>query len=181
MQNQSLVRVVPKKILCVCLGNICRSPTAEAVLRQQLVQARLQIEVDSAGTSNYHPNKAPDPRSQQHAALRGLDLSKLRARQVQLQDFVVFDLILAMDRVNLAELIEMQQQAQRQYPEQILAELTLMSRHDVLWPQQDVPDPYYGEQAGFERVLDQCHSAAQGWIQQWQSDRPTFEQNNATD
>ncbi|MFZ3191637.1 MAG: low molecular weight protein-tyrosine-phosphatase [Moraxellaceae bacterium] len=169
--------VPPRKVLCVCLGNICRSPTAEAVLQQQVARAGLPIQIDSAGTSNYHPNKAPDPRSQRHAALRGIDLSGLRARQVVLSDFIEFDLILAMDRANLADLQRMQQQANQQeiqqagqqYPTQRLAQLALMSQHDALWPQHDVPDPYYGEQADFERVLDQCDSAAQGWLRYWQA------------
>ena len=169
--------VPPRKVLCVCLGNICRSPTAEAVLQQQVARAGLSIQIDSAGTSNYHPNKAPDPRSQRHAALRGIDLSGLRARQVVLSDFVEFDLILAMDRANLADLQRMQQQAKQQArqqagqhnPAQRVAQLALMSQHDALWPQHDVPDPYYGEQADFERVLDQCDSAAQGWLRYWQA------------
>jgi len=161
--------VPPRKVLCVCLGNICRSPTAEAVLQQQVAHAGLPIRIDSAGTSNYHPNKAPDPRSQRHAALRGIDLSGLRARQVVRSDFIEFDLILAMDRANLADLQRMQQQADQQYPAQRVAQLALMSQHDALWPQHDVPDPYYGEQADFERVLDQCDSAAQGWLRYWQA------------
>lgn len=84
----------PYKVLCVCLGNICRSPTAEVVLRHFCDAHQLNIEIDSAGTSNYHPNKAPDLRSQEHALKRGYDLSSLRARQLQARDFVHFDLIL---------------------------------------------------------------------------------------
>ncbi len=86
----------PYKVLCVCLGNICRSPTAEVVLRHFCDAQQLNIEIDSAGTSNYHPNKAPDLRSQEHALKRGYDLSSLRARQLQTRDFAHFDLILAM-------------------------------------------------------------------------------------
>jgi len=161
--------VLPRKVLCVCLGNICRSPTAEAVLQHQVARAGLPIQIDSAGTSNYHPNKAPDLRSQRHAALRGIDLSGLRARQVAPSDFIEFDLILAMDRANLADLQRMQQQAKQQYSTQRLAQLALMSQHDARWPQHDVPDPYYGEPSDFERVLDQCDSAAQGWLRYWQA------------
>lgn len=87
----------PYKVLCVCLGNICRSPTAEVVFRHHCDAHGLNVIVDSAGTSNYHPNKAPDRRSQQHASQRGYDLSALRARQMILTDFIEFDLILAMD------------------------------------------------------------------------------------
>lgn len=88
----------PIRILCVCLGNICRSPTAEVVLRDIAQREKLSVLVDSAGTSNYHPNKAPDLRSQEHALKRGYDLSALRARQIQLKDFCEFDWILAMDK-----------------------------------------------------------------------------------
>ena len=88
------------QVLCVCLGNICRSPTAEVILQRYCDDLALQVQVDSAGTSNYHPNKAPDARSQMHAKKRGYDLSSLRARQITLQDFIDFDLILAMDQQN---------------------------------------------------------------------------------
>lgn len=158
---------IPKRVLCVCLGNICRSPTAEVVLRQHVERAGLPIHVDSAGTSNYHPNKAPDPRSQAAGRARGLDLSGLRARQVRAEDFAEFDLILAMDADNLRDL---QQQAQqlRQRGQQVQAALALMSAHDAVWPQQAVPDPYYGDQRDFDRVIDQCDSAAAGWLAHWQ-------------
>ena len=95
---------MPYKVLCVCLGNICRSPTAEVVLRHYCQAEQLDVEIDSAGTSNYHPNKAPDLRSQKHALKRGYDLSSLRARQLTQQDFIDFDLILAMDMENLADI-----------------------------------------------------------------------------
>ncbi|MEC7119448.1 MAG: low molecular weight protein-tyrosine-phosphatase [Pseudomonadota bacterium] len=161
---------IPQRILCVCLGNICRSPTAEAVLRQQIEQVGWSITVDSAGTSNYHPNKAPDSRSQRYAAARGLDLSGLRARQVALADFYQFDLILAMDHNNYADLQQMQSMAVQQYAGRApRAQLALMSEHDAIWPQQAVPDPYYGAAQDFERVLDQCFSAAEGWVKFWRS------------
>jgi len=154
----------PFKVLCICLGNICRSPTAEVVLRHFCEQQSLYVEVDSAGTSNYHPNKAPDPRSQKHALSRGYDLTALRARQVQLIDFVDFNLILAMDTVNLADLKALQVQAQAKYGATALnAKLALMSEHDPLFPKQALPDPYYGDAAGFERVLDQCESSSLAW------------------
>lgn len=158
---------IPKRVLCVCLGNICRSPTAEVVLRQQIARAGLPIDVDSAGTSNYHPNKAPDPRTQAAGRSRGLDLSGLRARQVHAEDFAEFDLILAMDADNLRDL---QQQADqlRQQGHAVQAALALMSAHDAVWPNQAVPDPYYGDQRDFDRVIDQCDSAASGWVAHWQ-------------
>lgn len=154
----------PYKVLCVCLGNICRSPTAEVVLRQQCDAHKLAVEVDSAGTSNYHPGKAPDLRSQEHALKRGYDLSPLRARQIQLQDFLQFDLILAMDQDNLHDIKILANKAQAQYGA-IQAEIALMSEHDPLYAKQAVPDPYYGGAAGFERVLDQCESSAAAWVQ----------------
>jgi protein-tyrosine phosphatase len=154
----------PYKVLCVCLGNICRSPTAEVVLRQQCDAHKLTVKVDSAGTSNYHPGKAPDVRSQEHALKRGYDLSNLRARQIQLQDFMQFDLILAMDQDNLNDIQHLAQHAKHQFG-QIKAHIAIMSEHDAQYAKQDLPDPYYGGAAGFERVLDQCESSAAGWIQ----------------
>lgn len=157
----------PYQVLCVCLGNICRSPTAEVVLRQHCEAEKLLINIDSAGTSNYHPGKAPDLRSQQHAQLRGYDLSGLRARQIQLEDFIQFDLILAMDHDNLSDLQALAQQAQQQFG-RLRAELALMSAHDPAYPHQAVPDPYYGGAAGFERVLDQCESSSRVWVTYFQ-------------
>ena len=153
----------PYKVLCVCLGNICRSPTAEVVLKHFCDEAQLNIQVDSAGTSNYHPGKAPDSRSQKHAKLRGYNLSSLRARQLTIQDFIDFDLILAMDYENLKNIQQLMAQAQRQFGA-LRAQISLMSQHDGQYPQQEVPDPYYGGDAGFEYVLDQCESSSQAWV-----------------
>lgn len=153
------------KVLCVCLGNICRSPTAEVVFRHYCDQHQLNIIVDSAGTSNYHPNKAPDQRSQLHAKKRGYDLSSLRARQLSTQDFLEFDLILAMDHQNFDDIHDLLQRAIFQFgSHQIRAKVALMSEHDPQYPQQALPDPYYGGDEGFERVLDQCESSALAWI-----------------
>lgn len=157
------------KVLCVCLGNICRSPTAEVVLRHTAQKSGLAIDVDSAGTSNYHPNKAPDSRSQKHALKRGYDLSALRARQVQLDDFCQFDWILAMDKQNLADLQQLYQQAKQDYPTQVIANLALMSEYDTHYLKQDVPDPYYGGAEDFEYVLDQCESSALAWVEYFQA------------
>lgn len=157
---------VPYRVLCVCLGNICRSPTAEVVLREHAAKAGVLLHVDSAGTSNYHPNKAPDVRSQQCAKQRGYDLSALRARQVVLDDFAQFDLILAMDANNLRNLQQLKTQADMAGVASC-ATLALMSEHDVHYPRQAVPDPYYGESADFERVVTQCETAAQGWVNYW--------------
>ena len=155
----------PYKVLCVCLGNICRSPTAEVVLRHFCHKQQLNIVIDSAGTSNYHPDKAPDARSQQHALKRGYDLSALRARQLKAQDFIDFDLILAMDHENLFNIQALLTQVQTEYgASQIRAKIALMSEYDQTYLKQALPDPYYGGEDGFERVLDQCESSSLAWI-----------------
>jgi len=155
----------PYKVLCVCLGNICRSPTAEVVLKHYCDEQQLNIIIDSAGTSNYHPGKAPDLRSQKHALQRGYDLSTLRARQLTIDDFINFDLILAMDLENLENITQLKQKASHTYSSnQLKAKIMLMSEHDERYHKQDVPDPYYGESAGFEHVLDQCESSSQAWV-----------------
>ena len=148
------------RVLFVCLGNICRSPTAEGVMRHQLQQAGLaaQVAVDSAGTAAWHIGKAPDPRTCAAAPQRGYRLHELRARQVQAEDFARFDLILAMDHDNLREL-------QRLRPDSAGAELDLLLRRGGL-AEHEVPDPYYGGSAGFERVLDLVESACERLIEQ---------------
>lgn len=148
------------RVLFVCLGNICRSPTAEGVMRHQLQQAGLaaQVAVDSAGTAAWHIGKAPDPRTCAAAAQRGYRLHELRARQVQAEDFARFDLILAMDHDNLREL-------QRLRPDSAGAELDLLLRRGGL-AEHEVPDPYYGGSDGFERVLDLVESACERLIEQ---------------
>lgn len=149
-------------VLLVCMGNICRSPTAEGVLRAQAQRLGLarQFEFDSAGTLGAHLGEAPDRRALQAAARRGYDLSRLKARRVTVEDFWRFDLILAMDRDNLAAL-------ERLRPRDGRAELALfMSYAAGVAPNDEVPDPYYGGSDGFERVLDLCESAARGVLQQ---------------
>lgn len=147
----------PKSILFVCMGNICRSPTAEGVLRERAALAGLPLNIDSAGTHGYHVGEAPDRRSQQHALRRGYDLSRQRARQVQLDDFARFDLLLAMDGQNLALL-------KAKCPPEQQHKLKLFLSYGQLDPQGEVPDPYYGGDAGFERVLDLIENAADGLI-----------------
>lgn len=137
------------RVLLVCLGNICRSPTAEAVLRAR-VQARglgRRVEIDSCGTGDWHIGKAPDQRAQAAAAMRGYDLSTLRARQLCDQDFQVFDLILAMDEENFSQL------CQRMPATASVSIKKFLDFHpDVSGA--DVPDPYYGGADGFDQVLD---------------------------
>lgn len=149
----------PCKILFVCLGNICRSPTAEGVLRAVAAgeAPQLALEIDSAGTANYHIGAPPDPRSQRAAMARGIDISGLRARQVSAADFERFDLILAMDRENLSDLEEMKPRGARTAP-------TLFLDYAPELKLRDVPDPYYGNAAAFETVLDLTAAASRGLL-----------------
>lgn len=144
------------RILFVCMGNICRSPTAEAVFRT--IAAReapeLELEVDSAGTAGYHVGEPPDPRTRAAASRRGYDLSGLRARIVEPKDFERFDLILAMDRENLNVL-------QRRAPVAAKNRLRLFMEFAPEAGTAEVPDPYYGGPNGFEEVLDLVESASQ--------------------
>jgi protein-tyrosine phosphatase len=147
-------------ILMVCMGNICRSPTAEGVLRHALQRAGLQgrVLVDSAGTHNYHPGSPPDERSQAHALKRGYDLSPLRARRVREADFAHFNLILAMDWDNLALL-------QGDCPPQYQSKLKrLMEFAPPPAASEVVPDPYHGGAQGFETVLNYIESATNGLL-----------------
>lgn len=153
----------PYAILFVCMGNICRSPTADGVFRTKLKALGLDesVQVDSAGTHNYHPGSPPDARSQKHAARRGYDLSDLRARQIHDADFAHFDLILAMDWDNLA-LVQDLCPPQHQSKVRRLTEFCQQSDSPV------VPDPYYGGDAGFEEVLDLVEDACNGLLVQLQ-------------
>jgi protein-tyrosine phosphatase len=147
------------RILFVCLGNICRSPTAEAVLR--VIAAReapdLVLEVDSAGTAGYHVGQPPDPRTREAAARRGYDLGALRARVVEPADFERFDLILAMDRENLKVL-------RRRAPTHAHERLRLFLEFAPEAAPEDVPDPYYGGPNGFEEVLDLVEATTHGLL-----------------
>lgn len=146
------------RVLFVCLGNICRSPTAEGVLRHQLALAGLagQVEVASAGTGDWHVGKPPDSRTQRAALLRGYDLSAQRAQQVSALDFSRYDLILAMDKSNLGHLKALQPAAGR-------AELDLFLRR-YQGQLDEVPDPYYGGEEGFAQVLDLIEVACHGLV-----------------
>lgn len=147
-----------KKVLMVCMGNICRSPTAEGVMRAALSRHGLDglVAVDSAGTHAYHVGEAPDPRTVQAARRRGYDLSAQRARQVEAADFDRFDLILAADKANLAALRRISQKG-------VTPQLLL----SILGTEDEVPDPYYGGADGFERVLDLIEQACEAWCRQW--------------
>lgn len=147
------------RILFVCMGNICRSPSAAGVFRS-LVAARapqLSVEIDSAGTHDYHVGEPPDERSIAAARRRGIDLSTLRARTVHAGDFDYYDLILAMDEQNLREL-------RRRAPSQRHDRIRLMMEFVPAAPTRAVPDPYYGGPQGFEQVLDLLEEAAEGLL-----------------
>jgi protein-tyrosine phosphatase len=149
------------RILFVCMGNICRSPTAEVVFRTRAERAGLgdRVTVASAGTGDWHVGMPPDPRAIAHAAKRGYDLAALRARQVVADDFERFDWILAMDQVNLRDLRALR-------PPSFAGRLGLFLDFVPHLGLRDVPDPYYGAALHFERVLDLVERASDGLILQ---------------
>ncbi|MGQ4877397.1 low molecular weight protein-tyrosine-phosphatase [Billgrantia sp. LNSP4103-1] len=148
------------RVLFVCLGNICRSPTAEGVFRRELEVAGLahRVEIDSCGIGGWHVGETPDSRAAAAARQRGIDLSELRARQLSAEDFQRFDYLLAMDHDNLAAL-------EAQCPDGCRAHIGLLldfaGHHD-----RAVPDPYYGGERGFEEVLDLIESASRGLVEE---------------
>lgn len=146
-------------VLFVCLGNICRSPTAEGVFRSRIHQLGLSeyFEVDSAGTSAYHIGSAPDGRSTHAALQRGYDLSAQSARQVLVEDFSRFHYVLAMDCDNLSNLMSIK-------PDDCSSDVALFLAYADNFNEQDVPDPYYGEGQGFERVLNLIEDASDGLL-----------------
>lgn len=148
------------KILFVCMGNICRSPTAEGVFRHLVQQAQLQdrITTDSAGTHAYHVGEQPDPRARATAQQRGVDLSDIRARRVTAEDFERFDYVLAMDQDNYDILAEL-------CPVELMSRLYLFLQFAPDLSHREVPDPYYGGSKGFERVFDMVELAAEGLLE----------------
>ena len=149
-------------ICFVCLGNICRSPTAEGVMRGLVAEAGLEhrIEIDSAGTAAYHAGELADKRSRQAASRRGLRLDS-RARQFVESDFARFQYVLAMDRSNLAHLEALRPASGEK------SHLGLLRSFDPLAPSRaEVPDPYYGGPGGFDEVLDLCEAACRGLLEQ---------------
>lgn len=147
------------RILFVCMGNICRSPTAEGVFRRLLAERApdVEIEIDSAGTHDYHVGDPPDPRAIAAASRRGVDLRPLRARLISEEDFERFDLIIAMDRLNREMLLD---RSPEPFRERIRLFMEFAGDSEV----EDVPDPYYGGTPGFERVLDLAEEAAAGLL-----------------
>ncbi len=153
------------RVLMVCLGNICRSPTAHAVIEKLIHDKGLShlISVDSAGTGSWHIGEAPDARASEAAGRRGYDLSQLRARQVADEDFQQFDYILAMDKQNLRDL-------RSRCPESLQSRLSLMLDYGDA-DLQEVPDPYYSGPQGFELVLDLVEAACSDLLQEIQQTR----------
>ncbi len=144
-------------VLFVCLGNICRSPLAEGAMRAVAARAGVLIEIDSAGTGNWHAGDPPDPRARAVAAAHGVDISDLRARQVRAEDFHRFDHIVAMDRDNLAEL-------RRLAPPTAPARLSLMLDHVPGSKGKSVADPYFGDAAGFGATWAEVLAGAEGLL-----------------
>ena len=150
-----------KKVLFVCLGNICRSPTAEGVFKNRVAQSQFadRISIDSAGTSDWHIGHPPDPRAIEAALERDIDISSLKARQVSRSDMSDYDYILAMDNQNLINLQQLARQAGAD-GENIKLFMEFARDYD----EQEVPDPYYGGTQGFEHVLDMIDNASQGLL-----------------
>jgi protein-tyrosine phosphatase len=146
------------RVLFVCMGNICRSPTAQGVFEALVRDAGLDhaIACDSAGTSHYHIGNSPDPRARRAAASRGIEIGHLRARKAQVEDFAEFDLVLAMDRANYRNLVPLAGSAA---PAKLCLFLEFAPGQG-----ENVPDPYYGGGDGFERVLDLCEAAGRGLL-----------------
>ncbi|KKO46468.1 protein tyrosine phosphatase [Arsukibacterium ikkense] len=150
----------PIKILLVCLGNICRSPSAQAVLQHKATLLQLKLDIDSAGTSASHKGERPDSRSIRAGLNRGYHFDGLHSRPVFERDFIDFDLILAMDNDNLAELV-------RRCPPEYRHKIRLFLEYHPDYPQvTEVPDPYYSGSKGFELVLDLIEQASEQLLQQ---------------
>ncbi|MCP4288094.1 MAG: low molecular weight phosphotyrosine protein phosphatase [Gammaproteobacteria bacterium] len=153
------------RVLFVCMGNICRSPTAHGVFQSLVDQHGLSasILVDSAGTHSYHIGSPPDPRSQATARQRGIDLSGLRARRFVSGDFVDFDYLLAMDNANLADMLAIK-------PDNAGARAELMLPYSERFAQREIPDPYFGDD-GFDLVFDMIEDASRGLLAQIRQQR----------
>ncbi|BDP34662.1 TPA: low molecular weight phosphotyrosine protein phosphatase [Vibrio parahaemolyticus] len=146
-----------KKILVVCMGNICRSPTGEAVLRAKAKELGVDVDIDSAGTIGYHTGNTPDSRAMAAGKQRGYSFKGMRARQVSVQDFEDFDLVLAADKANLADLLDI-------CPAEHRHKVSLFLSHSNS-SYDEIPDPYYGGDDGFELVLDLIEEASVAVLQ----------------
>lgn len=162
-----MARPAKTNLLLVCMGNICRSPIAEGVLTKILENSGLSdlVNVDSAGTHGFHAGEPPDPRAVAVAARHGYEIKSLRARKVRREDFFLFDLVLAMDRDNLANLIET---CPPVYQSRVKLFLSFARDIEI----DEVPDPYYGGEAGFEAVLAMVEKAAHGLVETLRLEKP---------
>jgi protein-tyrosine phosphatase len=169
-------RLAERRILFVCMGNICRSPTAEGVLKKLLAERapELDVQVDSAGTHGYHTGDPPDARARRAAERRGVDLTGLRARQVTVADFAHFELVLAMDEQNRAFLLEA-------CPVELRSRVRLFLEFAPHLTRREVPDPYYGGGTGFEHVLDLVEEAAVGLIEHLRRTPPPARSSSPAD
>lgn len=148
------------KILMVCLGNICRSPLAEGILKHKIASQEMDWEIDSAGTGAWHAGEAPDPRSINEAKMNGIDISQQRARKFQLEDFQHYDLIFAMDKSNYADIIQQASEEEQRKKVKLIMNLV----HDNQG--QDVPDPYW-DNNGFTRVFGMLDLASDAIIEKY--------------
>lgn len=153
--------MTPKKILFVCLGNICRSPMAEGIFRKLVADKGLEtsFDIDSAGTSAYHSGELPDARMRQHASRRGYHLNS-RSRRIQQEDLEVFDLIIGMDNHNVERMFGMAKTPEQQ------AKIKLMTDYCRHHRATEIPDPYYGGDSGFEHVIDLLEDGCEGLLEQ---------------
>ena len=151
---------MPSRVLVVCLGNICRSPMAEGVLRHHIQSMGFRIKVDSAGTSGHHQNEPPDLRAQQEMRRRGMDISSQRSRPLVRKDFDRFDVILVMDHSNLEDALALAG-----------PRTEWRNKVGIFLEDSEVPDPYYGGASGFAQVHDLVDSAARRWVEQWKENR----------
>lgn len=158
MSNSVNVKGI-NSVLFICMGNICRSPTAEAVFRHKMQAQGADLKIDSAGTLGAHSNTPPDPRSQKVGIARGYSFDGIKARKVKSQDFENFDLILAMDYDNIAEL-------KKVAPPNLHDKIHLMLDFTQEFEEDQVPDPYYGGAKGFDYVLDLIESASDGLLKE---------------
>ena len=157
MNDKSLNLLEINSILFVCMGNICRSPTAEAVFRHKAVEYGLKIKIDSAGTLGSHAREKPDHRAQKVGTARGYSFDKIKARQVTVKDFSEFDLILAMDERNITDLHKVA-------PAELHYKIQLFLDYADNFSDNEVPDPYYGGAQGFRYVLDLVEDASEGLL-----------------
>lgn len=153
------------KVLMVCLGNICRSPMAEGILRAKAEHEGVEIEIDSAGTGNYHVGQGPDPRAVACALARGIEISQLRARQIMREDFDRYDVIYVMDRSNLSDVLELAQNAAHRKKVRLILNETSPG-HD-----REVPDPYFGGQEGFDTVFEMLSASAEMIVKKEKQDK----------